>query len=123
MGGIDEQKLLFIDVGAASTGWLRGRTNDGDDDYDHAGSDNDGPAREVVVTRPPRPVRVETQTVAPGPGYVWTTGYRRWTGTSYVWVPGSWVVRARPPRFGWQATGYVVLWLGLDCRPLAVKTT
>jgi hypothetical protein len=42
MGGIDEEKLLFIDVGAASTGWLRGRTNDGDDDYDHAGSDNDG---------------------------------------------------------------------------------
>jgi hypothetical protein len=25
-----------------STGRLRGRTNDGDDDYDHAGSDNDG---------------------------------------------------------------------------------
>ena len=42
MGGIDEEKLLFIDIGAANTGWLRGRTNDGDDDYDHAGSDNDG---------------------------------------------------------------------------------
>jgi hypothetical protein len=27
MGGIDEEKLLFIDVGAASTGWLRGRTD------------------------------------------------------------------------------------------------
>ena len=48
-----------------------------------------GPAREVVVTRPPPPVRVESQTVAPGPAYVWTTGYWRWTGTSYVWVPGS----------------------------------
>src|SRR4029077_1824165 len=55
-----------------------------------------GPAREVVVTRPPPPLRVETQTVAPGPAYVWTTGYWRWTGTSYVWVPGSWVVRPRP---------------------------
>src|SRR2546430_5837053 len=55
-----------------------------------------GPAREVVVTRPPPPVRVETQTVAPGPGYVWTTGYWRWTGTTYVWVPGTWVVRPRP---------------------------
>jgi len=54
------------------------------------------PVREVVVTRPPPPVRVETQTVAPGSGYLWTTGYWRWTGTSYVWVPGTWVVRPRP---------------------------
>lgn len=55
-----------------------------------------GPAREVLVTRPPPPVRVETQTVAPRPGYVWTTGYWRWTGTDYVWVSGSWIVRPRP---------------------------
>ena len=54
-----------------------------------------GPGREVLVTRPPPLVRVETQTVAPGPGYAWTTGYWRWTGTDYVWVPGSWVVRPR----------------------------
>ena len=43
-----------------------------------------GPAREVVVTRTPPTVRVETQTVAPGPGYVWTRGYWRWNGTTYV---------------------------------------
>lgn len=56
-----------------------------------------GPAtREVVVTRTPPVVRVETQTVAPGPGYVWTRGYWRWTGTDYAWVPGSYVVRPRP---------------------------
>src|SRR5207249_5618054 len=55
-----------------------------------------GPARAFVVTRSPAPVRVETQTVAPGPGYVWTTGYWRWTGADYVWVPGTWVVRPRP---------------------------
>jgi WXXGXW repeat (2 copies) len=55
-----------------------------------------GPAREVVVTRTPPAVRVETQTVAPGPGYLWTRGYWRWTGADYVWVPGSWVVRPRP---------------------------
>jgi WXXGXW repeat (2 copies) len=55
-----------------------------------------GPAREVVVTRAPPPIRVETQTVAPGPGYFWTRGYWRWTGTTYVWVPGTWVVRPRP---------------------------
>jgi hypothetical protein len=54
-----------------------------------------GAAREVVVTRAPPPVRVETQTVAPARGYVWTRGYWRWTGTTYVWVPGTWVVRPR----------------------------
>jgi hypothetical protein len=55
-----------------------------------------GPTREVLVTRAPPPVRVETQTVAPGPGYVWTTGYWRWTGSDYVWVPGNWIARPRP---------------------------
>src|SRR6266498_3496265 len=35
-------------------------------------------------------------TMAPGPGYVWTTGYWRWTGSDYVWVPGSWLTRPRP---------------------------
>src|SRR2546425_7035804 len=41
-----------------------------------------GPAaREVVVTQAPPAVRVESQTVIPGPGYVWTPGYWRWTGT------------------------------------------
>ena len=52
--------------------------------------------REVVVTRTPPAVRVETRTVAPGTDYVWTTGYWRWTGSNYVWVPGSWVARPRP---------------------------
>lgn len=54
-----------------------------------------GPAREVVVARTPPAVRVETQTVIPGPGYVWTPGYWRWTGTDYVWVSGGWVM---PPQ-------------------------
>jgi WXXGXW repeat (2 copies) len=52
-------------------------------------------AREVLVTHAPPAVRVETQPISPGPGYVWTSGYWRWTGTSYIWVPGSWVL---PPR-------------------------
>jgi hypothetical protein len=51
--------------------------------------------REVLVTQAPPTVRVEAQTVAPGPGYVYTRGYWRWTGTSYVWVSGSWVTRPR----------------------------
>ena len=56
--------------------------------------------REVVVTRTPPAVRVETQTVAPGASYVWTRGYWRWTGLDYEWVPGRWVVRPRPAA-GW----------------------
>jgi hypothetical protein len=55
-----------------------------------------GPTREVLVTRAPPTVRVETQTVAPGPGYVWTPGYWRWTGVDYAWVSGTWVVRPSP---------------------------
>jgi len=56
-----------------------------------------GPApREVLVTEAPPPVRIETRTVAPGPGYVWTSGYWRWTGSGYQWVSGSWIVRPRP---------------------------
>ena len=50
-------------------------------------------AREIVVTRAPPPVRVEAQTVSPGPRYVWTRGYWRWTGAGYEWVPGTWVAR------------------------------
>ena len=49
--------------------------------------------REVIVTRTPPAVQVETQPTAPGPQYVWTRGYWRWTGTDYVWVPGSYVAR------------------------------
>src|ERR1700726_163290 len=52
-------------------------------------------AGDVFVTEAPPAVRVETQTVSPGVGYVWTPGYWRWNGNGYVWVSGSWV---RPPR-------------------------
>ena len=52
-------------------------------------------ASDVYVEQPPPAVRVETQTVAPGPGYIWTPGYWRWSGAGYVWISGSW---ARPPR-------------------------
>ena len=52
--------------------------------------------REIAVTRTPPPARVERETVAPGPNYVWTCGHWRWTGTDYVWIPGRWVVRPRP---------------------------
>ena len=52
-------------------------------------------SNDVIVTQAPPTVRVEAQSVTPGPGYTWTPGYWRWNGASYVWVSGSWV---RPPR-------------------------
>jgi WXXGXW repeat (2 copies) len=52
--------------------------------------------REILVTRAPPVVRVETRTVSPGSRYVWTRGYWRWTGVNYEWVPGSWIERPRP---------------------------
>ena len=55
-----------------------------------------GPSGEVYVTQEPPAVRVESQTVSPGPNYVWTRGYWRWTGTTYVWASGSWITRPRP---------------------------
>ena len=43
----------------------------------------------------PPPPRAEYYGYAPGPGYVWTSGYWGWTGGRYNWVPGRW---QRPPR-------------------------
>jgi hypothetical protein len=54
-----------------------------------------GPVSDVYVTQAPPAVRVEAQTVTPGPGYIWTPGYWRWNGATYIWVSGAWV---RPPR-------------------------
>src|SRR6478672_6836568 len=80
-----------------------------------------GPAREVVVTRAPPPVRVETQTVAPAPGYIWTRGYWRWTGTTYGWVPGH---LGKPPKtsrsLGGRPLDASLQRLGVDSRTLAV---
>jgi hypothetical protein len=51
-------------------------------------------AQVTVQIAPPRPL-VERRIPPPGPGYVWTPGYHRWDGRSYIWVPGTWVM---PPR-------------------------
>jgi hypothetical protein len=53
-------------------------------------------SNEVLVSQEPPAVRVETRTVSPGANYLWTRGYWRWNGVTYVWVPGSWMVRPRP---------------------------
>jgi hypothetical protein len=43
---------------------------------------------------PPAP-RYAVMGVAPGPGYVWTSGWWDWRGNNWSWVEGRWV---RPPR-------------------------
>ncbi len=52
-------------------------------------------APDLVYVRvgPPVPI-VEARVVAPGPGYVWISGFYRWDGRAYFWVPGRW---ERPP--------------------------
>jgi hypothetical protein len=48
-----------------------------------------------VRIAPPRPI-VERVSVRPGPRYVWVSGYYRWSGRTYVWVPGRWIYPPRP---------------------------
>ena len=70
---------------------------------------------DVIVTHAPPAVRVETQTVSPGPTYVWTRGHWRWTGNNYVWVSGAWVVRPRTTAVWveghWAQRGAGYLWV------------
>jgi hypothetical protein len=57
--------------------------------------------RVYVRVGPPAPI-VEARIVAPGPGYVWVSGYHTWNGSAYVWVPGRWNMPPRP-RARWVA--------------------
>ena len=50
--------------------------------------------RAYVRIGPPAPI-VEVRPAAPHAGRVWVSGYHRWDGRVYVWVPGRWVA---PPR-------------------------
>jgi WXXGXW repeat (2 copies) len=54
----------------------------------------------VHVLGPPPPPLAEVVSSAPGPGYVWVTGYYHWDGAGYVWVPGRWVLPP-PGRHAW----------------------
>src|SRR5262245_49709111 len=70
------------------------------------------PAAAIFVRTPP-PRRVSTRAVGrrPGPRYVWTGGYYRWTGSprargGFAWVPGRW---RRSPRAG-------AVWVGPQWR-------
>ncbi|HLJ17988.1 MAG TPA: hypothetical protein VKV15_26055 [Bryobacteraceae bacterium] len=51
-------------------------------------------AHAAYIYSPPPPPRVEAYGYAPGPGYVWVSGFWDWRG-QWVWAPGRW---ARPPR-------------------------
>ena len=61
--------------------------------------------RVYVRVGPPAPI-YEARIVAPGPGYVWVSGYHTWSGNAYVWVPGRWVAPPRP-RAVWVAPRWV----------------
>ena len=69
----------------------------------------------VYVASPPPPILVETRPGPPGSGQVWISGYHRWEGRRYVWVPGYWTV---PPHHRgewipghWQETRRGWRWL------------
>jgi hypothetical protein len=53
-------------------------------------------SQEVVVTEAPPPMIFETETIAPGPNYVWVGGAWVWRG-HWVWAQGHW---AYPPHPG-----------------------
>lgn len=49
----------------------------------------------------PPPVRVEAPPPAPVRTAVWLTGFWQWSGTTWVWIPGSWQLRPEP-RVTWR---------------------
>ena len=51
-------------------------------------------AADIVVHIKPPALKVEHRSPAPGPEYVWVSGYHRWDGNAYVWEPGKW---QKPP--------------------------
>jgi hypothetical protein len=74
------------------------------------------PGTSVVVAQPPPAPLAEVEPPAPGPDYVWTTGYWNWNGAAWVWAPGVWVV---PPYRGavwfggrWVFSGGRHVWMG-----------
>jgi len=49
----------------------------------------------VYVAVPPPPAIVETVPAPPSPRHVWLTGYHRWDGRAYIWVPGHYEIARR----------------------------
>lgn len=50
----------------------------------------------------PPAAHVDVRGMAPSRSHVWIGGYHRWTGSSFVWVAGSWMLPPRP-RAVWVA--------------------
>ena len=73
------------------------------------------PPRVIVVPAAPPPLLVEARPYAPGPYYVWTSGYWAWNG-NWVWVSGRWVARPRPTAVWvsghWSPHGHGYVWIG-----------
>jgi hypothetical protein len=55
-----------------------------------------GVSEQVVIPEAPPPIIVETQTLAPGPGFIWIGGAWVWRG-QWIWTHGYW---SRPPHPG-----------------------
>ncbi len=68
----------------------------------------------VSVRIAPPPLRVYTQPVCPGDGYIWTPGYWAYGPAGYYWVDGAWVLAPQPgllwtPGY-WGFSGGVYAW-------------
>ena len=59
----------------------------------------------VIRIAPPRRV-AERRDRAPSRNHVWVSGYQRWEGQSYQWVPGRWEQRPHA-RARWVGHRYV----------------
>ena len=60
----------------------------------------------IEAYREPPPPLVEYIPPAPGPDYVWISGYWWWNGRRYVWIPGHWARRPYPG-YVWVRAGWV----------------
>lgn len=59
------------------------------------------PGGAVVTMVPPPPPPAEMQSPQPNPMMQWQRGYYIWTGSTYAWRPGQWVMPPRPG-MGWR---------------------
>jgi len=66
----------------------------------------------VSIGIAPPPLRIYSQPICPGDGYMWTPGYWADDDGAYYWVPGAWVqppdigVFWTPPYWGWNGNAY-----------------
>lgn len=63
----------------------------------NTGCVSSAPDGAVYVNAAPPAAIVEVQGVAPGPEFVWISGFHRWDGSHHVWISGRW---ERVPRAG-----------------------